>query len=78
LFYVEQNQKGASYPAISDNEVKNYKIAIPPLSEQTRIVKILDKFDKLTSSLTDGLPKEIELRQKQYDYWREQLLSFQQ
>nr|MBP8727711.1 restriction endonuclease subunit S [Bacteroides sp.] len=46
------------------------------LEEQERIVSILDKFDTLTTSLTEGLPKEIELRQKQYEYYRDMLLSF--
>lgn len=52
------------------------RIPIPPLAEQARIVNILDKFDALTNSLTEGLPQEIELRRKQYEYYREQLLSF--
>ena len=56
--------------------VKGLKIPLPPLSEQQRIVSILDKFDTLTSSISEGLPKEIELRRKQYEYYREQLLSF--
>ncbi|WP_322994483.1 hypothetical protein [Castellaniella sp.] len=47
-----------------------------PSSEQARIVSILDKFDALTNSLTEGLPREIELRQKQYEYYRDLLLSF--
>ena len=46
------------------------------LAEQARIVAILDKFDALTNSITEGLPKEIELRQKQYEYYRDLLLSF--
>ena len=46
------------------------------LAEQARIVAILDKFDALTNSLIEGLPREIELRQKQYDYYRDLLLSF--
>jgi len=61
------------------------KIAIPvpypddhekSLAEQARIVAILDKFDALTNSITDGLPREIELRQKQYEHYRDLLLSF--
>ena len=51
-------------------------IPIPSLKEQERIVSILDKFDTLTKSITEGLPKEIELRQKQYEYYRNKLLSF--
>ena len=46
------------------------------LAEQSRIVAILDKFDVLTNSITEGLPREIELRQKQYEYYRDLLLSF--
>lgn len=56
--------------------VKNLKIPIPSLAEQARIVAILDKFDALTHSITEGLPREIELRQKQYEYYRNLLLSF--
>lgn len=51
-------------------------IPILPIETQTKIVKILDKFDTLTNSISEGLPKEIEQRQKQYEYYREQLLSF--
>jgi len=61
------------------------KIAIPvpypndlekSLAEQARIVAILDKFDALTNSISEGLPREIALRQKQYEYYRDLLLSF--
>lgn len=74
--YVELNQKGASYPAISDSEIKNYKIPVPPLHVQQHVVSILDKFDTLVNDIKEGLPKEIEQRQKQYEYWRECLLNF--
>jgi type I restriction enzyme, S subunit len=63
--------------------IKNYPIPIPyandpkkSLEAQARIVSILDKFDTLTSSISEGLPREIELRQKQYEYYRDMLLSF--
>jgi type I restriction enzyme S subunit len=52
------------------------KIPVPPLAEQARIVAILDKFDTLTHSISEGLPREIELRQKQYEHYRNLLLSF--
>jgi type I restriction enzyme S subunit len=63
--------------------VKEFKLPIPypndpekSFTEQARIVAILDKFDALTTSLTEGLPREIELRQKQYEYYRDLLLNF--
>ena len=56
--------------------VKSLKIPLPPLEEQQRIATILDKFDTLVNSISEGLPKEIALRRKQYEYYREQLLSF--
>ena len=56
--------------------VKNLEIPIPTLNEQKRIANILDKFEALTHSITEGLPKEINLRQRQYEYYREQLLDF--
>lgn len=74
--YVEENQSGSAYPAISDAKVKDYVIPIPSLKEQARIVAILDKFDILTTSITEGLPKEIEQRKKQYEYYRDMLLTF--
>ncbi|HEZ6854026.1 TPA: restriction endonuclease subunit S [Neisseria meningitidis] len=74
--YVEVNQSGSAYPAISDAKVKEFKIPIPSLPEQEKIVAILDKFDTLTHSISEGLPYEITLRRKQYEYYREQLLAF--
>jgi len=56
--------------------VKKLKIPLPPLEEQNRIVTILDKFDTLVNSISEGLPKEIALRRKQYEYYREKLLTF--
>lgn len=71
--YVEINQEGASYPSISDNKLKQFKIPIPPLPEQERIVSILDKFEALVNV---ELPAEIAARRKQYEYYREKLLTF--
>lgn len=58
--------------------VKKIHIPLPPLSVQREIVEILDKFDTLCNSISEGLPKEIELRRKQYEYYRNQLLTFAQ
>jgi type I restriction enzyme S subunit len=71
-----QHSKKGSVPYITMPMLQNFKIPIPPLAEQTRIVAILDKFDTLTHSISEGLPHEIELRQKQYEYYRNLLLSF--
>ena len=68
--------KSASHPFVSYDALNKVSIPIPPPAEQERIVAILDKFDALTSSITEGLPREIELRQKQYEYYRDLLLSF--
>ena len=74
--FIEENQSGTAYPAISDGKLKEFKIPLPPLEEQQRIATILDKFDTLVNSIGEGLPKEIALRRKQYEYYREKLLTF--
>lgn len=76
--HVEKYQKGASYPAITDKEVKRYKIPIPSIPEQQRIVKILDRFHAHCNNISIGLPAEIEARQKQYEYYRDKLLIFKE
>ncbi|HBW5193474.1 TPA: restriction endonuclease subunit S [Klebsiella pneumoniae] len=56
--------------------MKSIPIPLTGESEQSKIVSILDKFDTLTTSISEGLPREIELRQKQYEYYRDLLFSF--
>lgn len=59
--------------------ISNYsliKVPIPPMEEQERIVGILDRFETMVHSIKEGLPREIELRRKQYEYFRDQLLTF--
>ena len=67
-----------SVPNISQAKLKTIPIPLPPLSEQHRIVEILDRFDTLTNSISEGLPREIALRRKQYEYYRDALLNFPQ
>jgi len=73
----------AGIPQLTKPMIESVQIPIPyandpekSLEEQARIVSILDKFDALTNSLQEGLPREIDLRQKQYEYYRDLLLNF--
>jgi len=68
----------SSLPQMTSDAVKKIKIPIPPIEVQQEIVKILDTFEELTSSLSSGLPAEIRLRQQQYEYYREKLLTFKE
>lgn len=75
--YNMQHAKGAKMPRGNKPKIMEYSIPIPKNEDdQTRIVNILDKFDALTNSISEGLPREIELRQKQYEYYRDMLLNF--
>ena len=67
---------GAAQPKLNKKNLESIRIPNPPSEEKERIVSILDKFDALTNSITEGLPREIELRQKQYEYYRDMLFSF--
>jgi len=78
MFFYQKRKyaKGAKVIDVSAKDLAKFQIPIPPLAEQQRIVSILDKFDTLTSSISEGLPKEIKLRQQQYEYYRDLLLNF--
>lgn len=74
--WCKKNTTTSSFASVDMNGFKRFPIPIPPLPEQEKIVAILDKFDTLTHSISEGLPYEIALRRKQYEYYREQLLAF--
>jgi type I restriction enzyme S subunit len=78
FFWDQANRlvSGGGQPQFNANVLKDVKMLIPPLEEQARIVAILDKFDIITNSIREGLPREIALRQQQYEYYRDLLLSF--
>ena len=86
LYYVLKNievvlnsmKRGAGVPHVSGEALSNIMIPLPSVEEQKRIVKILDHFDTLRNDLSAGLPAEIEARQKQYEYYRDKLLSFKE
>lgn len=75
--FLKSRVRKASVPRISASEIEKLVIPIPSLSEQQRIVSILDKFETLVNDLSQGLPAEIAAVQEQYEYYRNELLSFQ-
>ena len=74
--FVEANERGASYPAIPDSVVKEFRIPVPPLEVQREIVRILDNFTELEMELEAKLEAELESRRHQFAYYREQLFAF--
>lgn len=87
LYYVLKNNINTfrevacgmgSLPQISLKVTEEFKIPVPTIEEQQRIVDILDRFDSLCNDISTGLPAEIEARQKQYEFYRDKLLSFKQ
>ena len=69
---------GGTVKSVPMAEMRKLQIPVPPLEEQERIVAILDRFDKLCNDISQGLPAEIEARKKQYEYYRDKLLSFKE
>ena len=69
--------QSSSMQNIPMEKIRKFVLPIPPLDEQEKIVNILDRFDALCNDLTSGLPAEIEARQKQYEFYRDKLLTFE-
>lgn len=76
--YIQENIKGTAPRYLSLTALRKFSIPVPPIEEQERIVSILDRFDKLCNDISEGLPAEIEARRKQYEYYRDKLLSFEE
>lgn len=77
--FAQQKRKcatGAKVTRVHSNDILKFRFAFPPLAEQARIVTILDKFEALTNSLSDGIPAEQAAQQKRYEYYRDRLLTF--
>ena len=74
--FKEKHAQGAKVTRVKSDRFLKFKIPVPSLQTQQKVVDILDKFDTLVNSITDGLPREIELRRKQYEHYRELLLNF--
>ncbi|MBK7921372.1 MAG: restriction endonuclease subunit S [Veillonella sp.] len=73
-FYIT----GAAQPKLNQKNLNRIEIPLPSLEEQKRIVALLDRFDALCNDISTGLPAEIAARQKQYEYYRDRLLSFKE
>lgn len=76
--YKKKYAQGTKVMRLSIERLKQFQIPIPPLETQEKIVNILDQFHALTTDLTSGIPAEIEARKKQYEYYRNQLLTFKE
>lgn len=73
---LNQYASKSAQPGLAVGKLQELKLFVPSIERQIHIAAILDKFDTLTNSITEGLPREIELRQKQYEYYRDMLFSF--
>ena len=69
---------GGTIARLYNDNISGAVITVPTLEEQERIIKTLDRFDKLCNDISEGLPAEIEARQKQYEYYRDKLLDFKE
>ena len=67
---------GSGNPKLMSNIMADIRVPVPDIDTQEKIVEILENFEKIINSIQEGIPREIELRQKQYEYYREKLLSF--
>ena len=74
--YDNQNSKGAKMPRGNKDAIMSYEFYLPTMEKQEKIADMLDRFDKLCHDISEGLPAEITARQKQYEYYRNKLLSF--
>ena len=73
---VDKKKTAGAVPHVSLKDIQAIEIPVPSLATQQKVVDILDRFDALTTSLTDGLPAEIAARRQQYEYYRDRMLDF--
>ena len=78
MIYFEKNLTGSTIKNLDLKVLRDYQITLPPIKIQKKIISILDHFDALCNDLTSGLPAEIEARCKQYEYYRDKLLTFKE
>ena len=73
---MHKKKTAGAIPHISLKDISNFEVPLPSLEIQKRLVEVLDNFDALCTDLNIGLPAEIEARKKQYEFYRDQLLTF--
>ena len=73
---VKTKKQGGTVDSLDFQKVLSYKVPVPSIDVQSRMVEVLDDFEAICSDLKIGLPAEIEVRQKQYEYYRDKLLTF--
>lgn len=76
--FIDSVKTGSTIPHLTQEKLVNLNIPIPSIKEQEEVIKILDKFESLTKDINIGIPAEIKLRKKQYEYYRNKLLSFKE
>jgi len=76
--YMLANAHGSAQAGLYLNQVSDMEIMLPSIETQRKIVETISKFDEVCSSISSGLPAEIEARQKQYEYYRDKLLTFKE
>ncbi len=85
LFYILNRNaqllrydNGVDQTNLKKSDILRVKIPVPPMATQMQIIEILDRFDSLCNDISEGLPAEIEAREKQYEFYRDKLLTFKQ
>ena len=76
--YCRDHLNKGNFASVDMSQFNDFRFSIPPIEKQKEIVSILERFDKLSNDLSGGLPAEIEARQKQYEHYRDKLLTFKE
>ena len=76
--YIKKCIKGSAQPNLNLQQLNDFLVPFPNDEKQKEIMNILERFEKLCNDISEGLPAEIEARQKQYEYYRDKLLTFKE
>jgi len=76
--YIKKCVKGSAQPNLNLQQLNEFLVPYPSKEKQIKIANMLEKFEKISSDISEGLPAEIEARRKQYEYYRDKLLNFKE